>query len=113
MVRRALVCCLMFWCFTGQALAQNDPQYVIMYDGHYLAHVYNTTENKWELQDATNFSPNCLWFSSNNYNYYFNDGTNLRYLSAPLERNGVLSLSDSYPGTQVLNNNILDYFFYY
>ena len=112
MVRRALVCCLMFWCFTGQALAQNDPQYVIMYDGHYLAHVYNTTENKWELQDATNFSPNCLWFSSNNYNYYFNDGTNLRYLSAPLEPNGVLSLSDSYPGTQVLNNNTLDYFFY-
>ena len=110
MVRRALVCCLLFWCFTGHALAQNDPQYVIMYDGHYLAHVNNG--GTWELQDATTFSPNCLWFSSNNYNYYFNDGTSLRYLAAPLERDGALYLSDSYPGTQVLNNNLLDYFFY-
>ena len=95
---------------TGNAMAQSDASFVIMYDGHYLAHVYNGTT--WTLQDATTFSPECIWFSSNNYNYYFNDGTNLRYLSAPLERNGALSLSDSYPGNAVVSNTIYNYFFY-
>lgn len=100
----------MLGCFTHQALAQTDHQYVIMHDGHYLSHINNS--GTWGIGDATSFSPNSLWFSSNNYNYYFNDGTNSRYLRAPLERNGVISFSDAYPGTQVLNNTTENYYFY-
>ena len=105
------VSCLLLLFFAGSALAQSgDRQYVIKKDNHYLAHVYNGSD--WVLQDATTFSPDCLWYSSNNYNYYFHDGTHQRYLSAPLELNGTLSLSESNPGGQVLNNVTYNYYFY-
>ena len=82
-----LFCCLAFL-LAGNALAQTDGQYVIKKivasgetEVHYLAHVYNTTTSEWELQDATSFSPNCLWYSGptfnlsgTHHNYYFFDG---------------------------------------
>jgi hypothetical protein len=90
----------------GAVMAQNDRQYVIEKDGHYLAHVGTT------LQDATTFDPaTCLWYSSNNYNYYFMDGTARKYLKAPLALNGALSIGDN-PGSQDLTNSTLNYFFW-
>ena len=61
------ISCLLLLFFVGNVMGQSDPQYVIKKDSHYLAHVYNGSD--WVLQDATNFSPNCLWYSANNYNY--------------------------------------------
>ena len=89
----------------GSAMAQNDRQYVIWKDGHYLSHAGNT------IQDATSFSPDCLWYSSNNYNYYFMNGTTRMYLKAPLALGGDITC-DADPGTSILNNITLDYFFY-
>ncbi len=110
LTQRLSISCLLLLFFVGNVMGQSDPQYVIKKDSHYLAHVYNGSD--WVLQDATTFSPNCLWYSANNYNYYFFDGSNQRYLSAPLELNGEITLSNSNPGTQVLNNITLNYFFY-
>ncbi len=110
--------------FAGTTLAQTDGQYVIKRiqeatpGDHYLAHVYNTTTNAWELQMATSFSPDCIWYSGTrfnpdgtNHNYYFFDGENYRFLSAPLEADGELSLSHSTPPTQLLRNTEQIYYF--
>ena len=118
-------CLLLFLTSAGEVLAQGSGrQFVIKKDNHYLAHVMITepvpeTERDttyWVLQDATTFNPaTCLWYSGPNieHNYYFIDHTGKnRYLRAPLEREGTLSLSESYPGTQVLNSTSLDYYFY-
>ena len=85
----------------GSAMAQNDRQYVIWKDGHYLSHAGNT------IQDATSFSPDCLWYSSNNYNYYFMNGTTRMYLKAPLALGGDITC-DADPGTSILNHITLD-----
>ena len=101
----------------GAALAQNDPLFVIKKDGHYLAHV--GSGNSCTLQNVDEFSPNCLWYSGNtvdiygvNHNYYFIDGSNLRFLSAPLEAGANLGLSASFPGEQILRNVEQIYYFY-
>ena len=118
--RRLLLGSLLLCVFAGQAMAQgNDGQFVIKKDGHYLAHVYNETTHDWELQNADAFSPNCLWYSGRNFNpegtnhnYYFYDGTNYRFLAAPLAPNGTLSLSASLPATSILRNSDEIYYFY-
>ena len=118
--RRLFLGSLLLCVFAGQALAQgNDGQFVIKKDGHYLAHVYNETTHEWELQNADAFSPNCLWYSGRNFNpegtnhnYYFYDGTNYRFLAAPLAPNGTLSLSASLPATSILRNSDEIYYFY-
>ena len=100
-VRKLAVCCLLLFAFAGSVAAQNDPLHVIKKDGHYLAHVYDETAQDWVLQNADEFGPNCLWYSGNtvnvlglHHNYYFVDGNgNYRFLSAPLQGNGTLSLS--------------------
>lgn len=107
--RRLALSCLLLFFMGGSLMAQNDRHYVIKkIDGstvHYLSHAGNT------LQDATTFGPDCIWYSSNNYNYYFMAGETRKYLKAPLQLDGTLSVADN-PGTQTLNNNTLDYFFY-
>ncbi len=112
--RRWALCGLLLWMFAGSAMAQSDPMYVIMMDGNYLAHVGSGSTAT--LQNATAFNPaTCIWYSGPNveYNYYFIDGDgNYRYLSAPLQRNGQLSLSASHPGTVVLNKTTENYYFY-
>ena len=116
---RFAACCLMLFAFAGNTMAQNDPLYVIKKDGHYLAHVYNESTHEWELQNADVFSPNCLWYSGNfvdvtgnNHNYYFYDGNNFRFLSAPLQSGGELSLSPNLPSPQLLRNPGQIYYFY-
>ena len=124
-MHRLFIGCLLCLLFVGNTFAQ-DGQFVIKKrtdagdtDTHYLAHVYNETTHEWELQDATEFSPDCLWHSDRefniagtNHNYYFYDGANYRFLKAPLSSNGTLSLSDSTPETYLLNNSDEDYYFY-
>jgi hypothetical protein len=130
MAWRLAACCLLLFALAGNALAQGqDKQFVIKktkYNpapgeaDHYLAHVYNTTTNAWELQDATEFSPNCLWYSGReislsgtNHNYYFIDDNNqYRFLSAPLVAEGSLGLSASQPPIYLLNNTDHNYYFY-
>ena len=116
---RLTACCLMLLAFAGNAMAQDDPLYVIKKDGHYLAHVYNESTHAWELQNADAFSPNCLWYSGNtvditgnNHNYYFMDGTDYHFLAAPLQANGALSLSASLPAISLLRNTDQIYYFY-
>ena len=105
----------------GGVMAQNDPQFVIMYNGHYLAHVATQVggHDTIVLQNADAFSPNCLWYSGNtvdftgtNHNYYFLDGNNYHFLSAPLAPNGALGLSATFPGAQILRNVEQIYYFY-
>ena len=101
------------------AMAQNDPQFVITNNGHYLEHV--KVGGNWQLQNTDSFNPNCLWYSGNtvdvtgiNHNYYFIDlaDTSYHFLSAPLEPNGTLGLSASFPGAQLLRNVEQIYYFY-
>ncbi|MCR5658684.1 MAG: fibronectin type III domain-containing protein [Bacteroidales bacterium] len=110
-VRKMVACCLLLFAIAGSIMAQNDNHYVIKrIDGttvHYLAH-----DAGGALVDATVFDPaTCVWYSSNNYNYYFMDGTARKYLKAPLSLNGTISVADN-PGTQSLNNTTYDYYFY-
>lgn len=130
LARRLAASCLLLFALAGNALAQGqDKQFVIKktkYNpapgeaDHYLAHVYNTTTNAWELQDATEFSPNCLWYSGReynlmgtNHNYYFIDDQNhVRFLMAPLTSGGALALSDEMPPVYLLNNTDHNYYFY-
>ena len=119
-VRKLAVCCLLLFAFAGSVAAQNDPLHVIKKDGHYLAHVYDETAQDWVLQNADEFGPNCLWYSGNtvnvlglHHNYYFIDGNgNYRFLSAPLQGNGSLSLSATLPSIQLLRNTDQIYYFY-
>lgn len=101
---------------------QNDSPYVIKIkdqdnNDHYLAHVNNGTQ--WVVTDATEFSPNCIWYSGieqnisgTNHNYYFDDGANLRFLSAPMSPNRLPGLSDNLPPTYLLSNTDTIYYFY-
>ena len=115
-VRRIALFGLLFWCCAGNLMAQsNAPLYVIKMEGqnNYLSH--SGSGNSATLQNATSFSPNCLWYSGPNveYNYYFIDEAgNYRYLSAPLQLNGTLSLTDFNPGTVVLNQPSSPQYFY-
>ena len=124
-VRKLTVCCLLLFAFAGSATAQNDPLHVIKKGDHYLAHVgtYDPENDTtiWNLQDATTFDPTtCLWYSGNtvnvlglHHNYYFIDGYgNYRFLSAPLQGNGTLSLSANLPSIQLLRNTDQIYYFY-
>lgn len=120
--RRLAACCLLLLAWTGNALAQQTTgQFVIKIDGHYLAHP-KVGEN-WTLQDATTFSPNCLWTSDNtftqggtNKNYYFYDDAATpvpHFLAAPsFEPFGGLTLSASLPPASYLNNPAQQYYFY-
>lgn len=101
------------------AMAQNDPQFVITNNGHYLEHV--KVGGNWQLRNTDSFNPNCLWYSGNtvdvtgiNHNYYFIDlaDTSYHFLSAPLVPNGTLGLSASFPGAQLLRNVEQIYYFY-
>lgn len=120
-VRKLAVCCLLLFAFAGTATAQNDPLHVIKKGDHYLAHVYDETAHDWVLQDAASFDPaTCLWHSGNtanvyglHHNYYFIDGNgNYRFLAAPLQPNGQLSLSATLPSIQLLRNTDQIYYFY-
>lgn len=120
--RRLAVGCLLLLALVGSSFAQgSDQQFVIKKKNtdHYLAHVYNETEQRWEVQDTTAFSPSCLWYSGRtfniagtNHNYYFFDGTNYRFLSASFVPNAPLTLSASLPKTFQLNNSDTLYYFY-
>ena len=106
---------LLFLCIAGNVKAQEAPLYVIKMEGqnNYLSHSGSGTSAT--LQNATAFSPNCLWYSGPNveYNYYFIDEDgNYRYLSAPLALNGELYLTPTYPGTVVLNIASSGQYFY-
>ena len=97
---------------SGTALAQNDPQFVIKKGDNYLSHV--NIEGTWHLQNATSFDPaTCLWYSGPNVknNFYFMNGSDRLYLSAPLVLGSALSISSD-PGTVVLNAPSNNYFFY-
>lgn len=113
--RKLAVCGLLLFAFAGRALAQTEGQFVIKIDGHYLSHAGNM------LQDATEFSPDCLWTSDNafisggtNKNYYYFDGTNYRFLCAPdFQAYGALALSNALPSPlTLLNNPESPYYFY-
>ena len=119
MARRFTICCILLLSVAGLAMAQG--QYVIKVSTqesgqtviHYLSHAGNT------LQDATTFSPDCLWTSDNtftsggtNKNYYYFDGTNYRFLAAPFVAEGAISLSDHLPSGTDLNNPESQYYFY-
>ena len=126
MTRRLAACCLLLFALAGSTFAQgNDKQFVIKrtkYDSsagdHYLAHV--KVGDNWVLQDATEFSPNCLWYSGREFNlmgthhnYYFvDDEHEYRFLSAPLASGGALAISDSKPEVYLLNNTDQNYYFY-
>ena len=119
--RRWALCGLLLWAFVGSAWAQSDSPYVIKIKGqdHYLAHVYNESTHRWDVTDAATFSPNCIWYSGieqnitgTNHNYYFDDGTNLHFLSAPMAPNGTLDMSASLPPTYLLSNTDTIYYFY-
>lgn len=106
---------------SGSLWAQSDSPYVIKTiiddQAHYLAHVQDGSN--WVVTDAITFSPNCLWYSGieqnitgTHHNYYFNDGANLHFLSAPMSPNGTLSVSESLPPTYLLTNTDSIYYFY-
>ena len=115
--RLAALFALLF--LSGSLWAQSDSPYVIKVKGqnHYLAHVYEN--GAWTVKDATSFSPNCIWYSGieqnitgTNHNYYFDDGTNLHFLSAPMQPNGAISVSATLPPTYLLSNTDTIYYFY-
>lgn len=101
-------------------VAQNDALYVIKVrqSNHYLAHV--KVGDDYVIQDATDFSPSCLWYSGiehnitgTNHNYYFiDDHGNLRFLAASMGPNKSLRLSDDLPPTYLLSNTDTLYYFY-
>ena len=116
-VRKLAVGCLLLFAFAGHTMAQ-DGQFVIKKGDHYLSHV--KIGDTWVLKDNTTFHPDsCLWYSGTefnssgtNHNYYFFDGENYRFLSAPLQASGSLSLSASLPYTYLLRNPDEIYYFY-
>ncbi len=129
LLRPIVACCLLLTLFASQAIAQGNDKMVVIKrnisptlagntDDHYLAHV--KVNGEWVLQDATVFSPNCVWYTGANYNragtnhnFYFIDDTETpRFLSAPMSPNGALSLSASLPPTYMLSNTDLNYYFY-
>jgi len=115
---RFAACCLLLFAFAGSAMAQNDPLYVIKYGNHYLSHV--KVGDEWKPKDVNSFKPDsCLWHTGNTYdvtgnhhNYYFMDGAIYKYLSAPLQAGGALSLSNGKPNLDVLRNPADIYYFY-
>ena len=116
--RRLTVCCLLLFAFAGHTMAQDDGLFVIKKGDHYLSHV--KVNGTWVLTDVTTFHPDsCLWYSGTefnssglNHNYYFVDGNNYHFLSAPLEPNASLSYSASLPYTYLLRNRDGIYYFY-
>ena len=117
--RRLAVGCLLLFFMCGSMMAQNDTPFVIKKGDNYLSHV--KIEEEYVLQSASTFNPStCLWYSGPTYNptgythnYYFEDDAhNLRFLAAPLEPNGELSLSASLPSVSLLRNTDQVYYFY-
>ena len=117
-----IACCLLFFAMAGSAMAQgSDGLFVIKKkaENHYLAHV--KVGGSWELQDATTFSPNCLWYSGREFNlagtkhnYYFidEDDNSFHFLQASFGKSGSLGLTNDVPETFLLNNSDTLYYFY-
>lgn len=135
LLRSMIVSVLLLWSFGSQAVAQGNDKMVVIKknisvgiaepltapntETHYLAHV--KVNGEWVLQDATEFNPNCLWYTGSyynragtNHNFYFIDETTgtPHFLSAPMTSDGALSLSDDKPATYALSNTDLNYYFY-
>lgn len=128
--KRLILGLLFLGLFAASAMAQgNDKKVVIKKnisvtgansETHYLAHV--KVNGDWVLQDATEFNPNCIWYTGTNFNragtnhnFYFidpDDPSNPHFLSAPMTAGGSLSLSASKPATYALSNTDLNYYFY-
>lgn len=131
--KRLILGLLFLGLFAASAMAQgNDKKVVIKKnisvtgvtgansETHYLAHV--KVNGDWVLQDATEFNPNCIWYTGTNFNragtnhnFYFidpDDTENPHFLSAPMTAGGSLSLSASKPATYALSNTDLNYYFY-
>ena len=125
-MQRMAACCVLLFAMAGSALAQgSDGLFVIKREGtgsneHYLAHVKDGDD--YVLQDATSFSPNCLWYSGRNYNlagtkhnyYFIDDDGDPRFLGAVFVPQGDLFLSPAgtTPETYILNNSDTSYYFY-
>ena len=116
--RSLIVLSLLFLGLAGNMHAQDTP-FVIVNNGNYLAHVKSGGD--YVLQNASSFDPTtCLWYSGPTYNgsgythnYYFEDDAhNLRFLAAPLQAGGSLSLSESLPSQSMLRNTDQIYYFY-
>ena len=116
--RSLIVLSLLFLGLAGNMHAQDTP-FVIVSNGNYLAHVKSGGD--YVLQNASSFDPTtCLWYSGPTYNgsgythnYYFEDDAhNLRFLAAPLQAGGSLSLSESLPSQSMLRNTDQIYYFY-
>ena len=117
---------ILFLSLMGQAVAQSSRSFVIKKKAepgdaavHYLAH--KKSGLTYVLQDATTFSPDCIWISDNtftsggvNKNYYFyDDEDNPRFLAAPsFEAGGELALSTTMPPVNYLSNPEHQYYFY-
>lgn len=130
--KRLILGLLFLGLFAASAMAQGNDKMVVIKKNvsrpvgspntttHYLAHV--KSGGTWVLQDATEFSTDCIWYTGSNYNragtnhnYYFidpDDTENPHFLSAPMTANGTLSLSASKPATYVLSNTDLNYYYY-
>ncbi len=129
LMQRLMVLCLIAFCFTGRVMAQGNDKRVVIKKNisvsgntttHYLAHVKNGSTGEWELQDATTFGPECLWYTGSNYNragtdhnyYFIDDQSKPRFLSAPLQSGGALTLTANKPATYLLSNTDQNYYFY-
>ena len=130
--RRLAVGCLMLFALAGNLMAQHPGPHVIKYNDtigtnplsityHYLTHVFDQNTGKWVLQDATNFSPACIWISDQtftsggtNKNYYFYDDENHpKFLAAPsFTAGGEVIISNASPTATDLNNPEFQYYFY-
>ena len=118
--RRLTACILLVAAIGGSAAAQTNDQYCVLKvrgSNHYLAHV--KVNDTWTLQDATSFSPDCLWQTGThfnpagtNHNYYFYADGDYHFLAAPLQANGTIYISASMPGTSVLRNDNEVYYFF-
>ena len=97
----------------GKVAAQSASAYVVYSTGGlYLAHVWNESTSTWELTGAASFSPNCIWFSNNVHNYYFEDEHNpgtRQYLTALRSANAPVSLTPNPADLGVEDGN---YYFY-
>lgn len=116
LTRSLIVLSLMLFCFTGRVMAQSDPAWIIKSGAYYMAHVNDN--GTWKIQATTTLGPECIWYSGryiNNrgatHNYYFNDGTSMRFIKAVMDANQEVTLSPANSEPTITELTEGDYYF--
>lgn len=99
----------------------SQKTFIITSGSNYMAHRYNESTSQYEIFNATAFSAECVWYSTNTNHYYFEGANGVRYYASSEfnfaehsgNAGGTQMVLTDYGGGTPLSTNTTDPTYYY